>query len=290
MKTLLQALEAAAARLLLALFAMLPLDRASAAGGRLARAVGPRLAVSGIARRNLGRAFPEKSAGEIEAIVRGMWDNLGRVAAEYTHLGEFDLTDPRGRVEVVGVETIETLRDDRMGGIFFSAHLGNWEIASLVATQNGVPLTQIYRAANNPRMETLLRSLRAPVGGSNFPKGAGGARQLIKALRRGGHLGMLVDQKLNEGIPVPFFGRDAMTAPALAQLARRFACPVAPVRVERLEGAHFRLTVYPPLTLAESGDREADTAAAMGQVNAIIEGWIRDRPEQWLWLHRRWPE
>ena len=115
-------------------------------------------------------------------------------------------------------------------------------------------------------------------------------RQLIKALRRGEHLGMLVDQKLNEGIPVPFFGRDAMTAPALAQLARRFACPVAPVRVERLEGAHFRLTVYPPLTLAESGDREADTAAAMGQVNAIIEGWIRDRPEQWLWLHRRWPE
>ena len=120
--------------------------------------------------------------------------------------------------------------------------------------------------------------------------GAGGAKKLIEALSRGEHLGMLVDQKLNEGIAVPFFGRDAMTAPALAQLALRFGCPVVPARVERLDGAHFRLTVYPPLTLATSGDRQADIAAAMGQINALIEEWIRARPEQWLWLHRRWPD
>ncbi len=290
MKALARALEVAAARLLLALFAALPLDGASAAGGRLARLIGPRLSVSNVARRNLGHAFPEKSADQIEAVVHGMWDNLGRVAAEYAHLGEIDVTDPEGRVEMVGVENVELLRDDRIGGIFFSAHLGNWEIASLGAIQNGVSLTQIYRAANNPHMEPLLRSLRAPVGGSNFPKGSAGAKQLIKALRRGEHLGMLIDQKLNEGIAVPFFGRDAMTAPALAQLALKFGCPVVPARVERLEGAHFRLTVYPPLELHDSGDRQADIAAAMAEVNALIEGWIRARPEQWLWLHRRWPE
>ncbi len=289
-KTLVQAVEAAAARLLLSVFARLSVDRASALGGRLARMIGPWLPVSGVARRNLGRAYPEKSAAEIEALVLGMWDNLGRVAGEYAHLGEIDVTDPDGRVEVVGVENVERLRDDGRGGIFFSAHLGNWEIAPLGATQNGVALTQIYRAANNPHMEPILRSLRAPVGGIHYPKGAGGAKKLIEALSRGEHLGMLVDQKLNEGIAVPFFGRDAMTAPALAQLALRFGCPVVPARVERLDGAHFRLTVYPPLTLATSGDRQADIAAAMGQINALIEEWIRARPEQWLWLHRRWPE
>ena len=177
MKTLARTFEAAGARLLLSLFAMLPLDTASAVGSRLACLIGPRLSVSNVARRNLGHAFPEKSADQIEAVVLGMWDNLGRVAAEYAHLGEIDVTDPNGRVEVVGVENVELLRDDRISGIFFSAHLGNWEIASLGAIQNGVPLTQIYRAANNPHMEPLMRSLRAPVGGTHVPKGSAGANQ-----------------------------------------------------------------------------------------------------------------
>ena len=101
---------------------------------------------------------------------------------------------------------------------------------------------------------------------------------------------MLADQKMNDGIPVPFFGRPAMTASALASLALRFDCDVLPARVERLGGAHFRLTVFPPLPLPRSGNSHADAAALMAQVNATMEGWIRDRPEQWFWVHRRWPD
>jgi len=101
---------------------------------------------------------------------------------------------------------------------------------------------------------------------------------------------MMVDQKMNDGIPVPFFGRDVMTAPALAELALRYDCPVVPARVERLKGAYFRLLIYPPLELVKTGDRQADVAANMAQVNAILEQWIRDTPEQWLWLHNRWPD
>jgi KDO2-lipid IV(A) lauroyltransferase len=108
-------------------------------------------------------------------------------------------------------------------------------------------------------------------------------------LRRGAHLALLADQKLNDGIAVPFFGRPAMTAPALALLALRFDCTVLPARVERLRGAHFRLTLYPPLELPRSGDRDADVAALMERVNRTLEGWIRERPEQWFWLHNRWP-
>ena len=101
---------------------------------------------------------------------------------------------------------------------------------------------------------------------------------------------MLADQKMNDGIPVPFFGRPAMTAPALAALALRFDCDVLPARAERLAGAHFRLTVFPPLPLPRTGDSHADAAALMAQVNAILETWIRDRPEQWFWVHQRWPD
>ena len=102
---------------------------------------------------------------------------------------------------------------------------------------------------------------------------------------------MLVDQKMNDGIAVPFFGRDAMTAPALARLARRFDCIVVPARVERLEGAHFRLDLRAAAAgAARAATPHADALALMTAVNATIERWIRARPEQWFWLHRRWPE
>jgi KDO2-lipid IV(A) lauroyltransferase len=123
-----------------------------------------------------------------------------------------------------------------------------------------------------------------------IPKGPAGARLLLRSLKGGKHLGMVVDQKMNDGIAIPFFGRDAMTAPALAELALRFDCPVVPVRVERLEGARFRITIDPPLDLDVTGERRADITAAMVKVNALIESWVREHPEQWLWLHNRWPD
>jgi KDO2-lipid IV(A) lauroyltransferase len=95
---------------------------------------------------------------------------------------------------------------------------------------------------------------------------------------------------MNDGIPVPFFGRDAWTAPAIAQLALRFDCAIVPARIDRLGGARFRITVEPPVAIERTGDRQADVHAIMAKVNKVIEGWIRDRPELWFWLHRRWPD
>jgi Kdo2-lipid IVA lauroyltransferase/acyltransferase len=173
--------------------------------------------------------------------------------------------------------------------IFFSGHIANWEIAALAAVQYGISVAQIYRAANNPLVDRMIARFRGDRG-EFIPKGPVAARRAIAALRCGTHLTMLADQKMNDGISVPFFGRPAMTAPALAVLALRFDCDVLPVRVERLDGAHFRLTVFPPLPLSRSGEPHAEAAALMARVNATLEVWIRDRPEQWLSLHRRWPD
>lgn len=283
-------LEAAAARLLYGLVRLLPVDVASGLGGWLARTVGPRLGVSNRARHNLRRAFPDKGPAEIEAIVKGMWDNLGRTAFEYAHLDKFRFFDPAdGRIEVVGTEYIDLVRDDGRPGIFFSGHLANWELMGLCATARGLPIHLVYRAPNNPFMDWLFR-MRRSGGAELIPKGPGGARRAIALLKRGDHLGMLVDQKMNDGIPVPFFGRNAMTAPALAQFVLRLDCPAVPARVERLDGARFRITVYPPLDLVHTADRHADMATLMGRVNDLLEGWIRERPDQWFWLHRRWPD
>jgi len=282
-------IEAWAAALLFALLGSLPLDAASALGGMLARRIGRRLGVSNRARRNLRSALPELSATQIEAILRGMWDNLGRVAAEYPHLRHIRVFGAESRVETRGLEHLDQALAAGRRVILFGGHLGNWEIAALAAGQYGLDIAQIYRAANNPLIDRMIARLR---GGNSelIPKGAVASRRAVAALRRGGHVSLLADQKLNEGIAVPFFGRPAMTAPALALLALRFDCAVLPARVERLKGARFRLTLYSPLDLPRIGDRDADVAALMMAVNATLEGWIRECPDQWFWVHSRWPE
>ena len=288
-KGLRRTIEAALVWAAFAAFGRLSIDRASRIGGLVGRTLGPRLPVSRRARENLRRAFPEMGGAEIERIVRGMWDNLGRVAAEYPHLGKIDCYAEGGRVEMVGTEILDRLCDAGTGCIFFGGHLANWEIAPLGAEQRGLAMNYIYRRANNPIVERIVRAARAPGGGARAAKGSRGTRQISEALREGGHLALLVDQKFNEGIAVPFFGRDAMTAPALATLSRLHGCRVVPVRVERLGGVRFRLTVYPPLEMPDGDAAKDDAFAILCRVNAIIEGWIRERPEQWLWLHRRWP-
>jgi Kdo2-lipid IVA lauroyltransferase/acyltransferase len=270
-------------------FAQLPLDWASALGGALARWIGPSLGISKRARHNLERAFPELSQAEITRIVAGMWENLGRVVAEYPHPREICVFAPDGRVEAHGFEHMHRAVAAGRRMIIFSGHIANWEIRMLAAVQYGISVAQIYRAPNNPLVDRMITLFRGDAG-ELIPKGAVAARRAIAMLNRGAHLTMLSDQKMNDGIPVPFFGRPAMTAPALASLALRFDCDVLPARVERLAGAHFRLTVFPPLPLAQTGDHHADVATLMARVNAVLEAWIRDRPEQWFWPHRRWPD
>jgi len=265
------------------------LDCASALGGSLVRRIGPFLGVSKHARRNISRAFPELSKTEIARIAAEMWGNLGGVAAEYPHLGKIRVFEPGGRVETHGFEHVDRAVAAGRRMIVFSGHTANWEICNACRHPAGISVAQIYRALNNLLLDRMIARFRGDEG-ELIPKGRVAARRANAALRRGTNLTLLADQKMNDGIPVPFFGRLVMTAPALAVLALRFDCDVLPARVERLDGAHFRLTVFPPLPVTRSVDFHADAAALMTRVNATLEEWIRDRPEQWLWVHRRWPD
>jgi Kdo2-lipid IVA lauroyltransferase/acyltransferase len=273
-----------------ALLRVLPLDWASGIGGWLARLIGPRLGITKRAEENLRRAMPELNEAERARVILGMWDNLGRVIAEYPHLNQFRLFDPKGRIEGDDAGNILANRDPAQRYIFFSAHYGNWEIAIRTAAQAGFEVTGVYRAPNNPIVDRFMLWARGAEGGELVPKGDIAARKAFGALREGRALCMLVDQKMNDGIPVPFFGRDAMTAPALAVLALRYDCAVVPIRMLRIKGARFRMISEPPLVLPKTGNAEADRRALMVSVNGIVERWVREHPEQWLWLHRRWPD
>jgi len=262
-------------------------------GGALARKLGPWLPISRVADDNLRRALPELDATARARVIRGVWDNLGRTAAELPHLASFRRTDAGPGWEIEGEAHVERLRDSGGQALFFSGHFGNWELILPVAASLGLPVAGVYRTASNAAVNQLIQSLRQKALGHGvvmFPKGALGARAALLHLRDGGSLGLLVDQKMNDGIAVPFFGRDAMTAPALAQFARHFSVPILPVRVVRLGPARFRLVCDPPLQVTLTGDRTADLYEITLAVNQTLERWIRADPTAWLWLHRRWPK
>jgi KDO2-lipid IV(A) lauroyltransferase len=260
--------EGAGAWLLFGFLRLLPLDWAPAVGGFVARSIGPHLPVSEVARANLRRAMPELDPVRAERAIQAMWDNLGRVVAEYPRLKKIRIFEPGGRVEIGGFDDILSEPSGEKAYIFFSTHYGNWEIASLAGSQAGFAVANVYRAPNNPIVDRLLTRMR---GGDAvlIPKGRVAARRALESLRIGRHLSMLVDQKMNDGIAVPFFGRDAMTAPALARLALRFNATVVPVRVLRLKGANFHLIAETPLAVPRSGNSAADTHALMTKVNTL---------------------
>lgn len=291
--TVLHRIEALAAQAALGLLRRVGPVAASGLLGTLARAVGPLLPVSRVADANLRAALPELDRAARRRIVGGVWDNLGRTVGELPHLAGLHETGSGPGWEVVGGDTLQMLIAQGGPAIFFSGHIGNWELLPIAAAARGVPVSLFYRPAENKRIDAMILDLRRRAARADiqlFAKGASGARQALAHLSRGGRLAMLMDQKMNDGIEARFFGRPAMTAPALAALALRLRCPVIPAYVERIGPARFRVVCEPPLPLPASSDRAADVAALTQAVNDTLERWIRARPESWLWLHRRWPK
>jgi Kdo2-lipid IVA lauroyltransferase/acyltransferase len=290
--TLLQRIEAALVSAALALMRALGPVRASNLGGAVARAIGPRLPVSRIADTNLRIALPELDAAARRRVIRGAWENLGRTVCELPHVPFLRPTASGPGWELEGLETAHRVAEHAGPVICFSGHIANWEVFATAAHGFGVSLSLAYRAPGNPVVDARMAAIRAEASGGAplFPKGPQGARALMQHLRDGGRLGMLMDQKMNDGIEVPFFGRPAMTAPGLAALALRFGCLVVPINMIRLGPARFRLVCEDPFVLPDTGDRQADIAAITRLVNEHLERWITARPESWLWFHRRWPK
>lgn len=290
-----QWLEASTAQCLLAFLGAMKPQTASTFAGGLARCLGPWLPVSRVAERNLELAMPELTRGERQVIVRGVWENLGRTVGELPHIASLRENTPSGPgFEVQGAEYLHEQAERGGPVLLVSGHIGNWEMLPPAVARHGVPFASFYRAAANTRVDTLIRTLRDRAMGDTpvplFAKGAKGAREALAYVARGGRLGMLVDQKMNDGLEVTFFGQPAMTAPALAAMALRYRCPVIPGYVVRLGPARLRVVVEAPLSLPDTGDRQEDTRLLTQMINDRLESWIRQRPQSWLWLHKRWPK
>jgi len=268
-------------------FRLIGVDAASALGGFIGREIFARTGVTKRARENLAHAFPEKSAAEIDAIIRTMWDNLGRTVAEYAHLDKFDLNGPDPRIAVEHIERAEALRGKSV--LILSGHFANWEIMPVAASRFGLDGAIVYRPPNNPYVDRYIARARGRKGFKEQISKHQGTRRIFTLLRSGKAILLLVDQKTNEGIAAPFFGREAMTTPAPAALALKLKVPVVFASNRRVNGAHFEITLHPELDFTPSGDFDADVKAMTVAINARMEEIVRADPGQWLWIHRRWP-
>jgi KDO2-lipid IV(A) lauroyltransferase len=267
-------------------------EKSGALGAAIAKRIGPLLPAHKTALANIRAAYPEKSDAEVRAIARGAWDNLGRTGGEYPHLGTLFDYDPDsetvGRTEVDGIEHFLALRDDGRPGIIFSAHLGNWELPAICAARFGLDATAVFRAPNDPAIARVLHEIRSGTMGGLEAARQGAAFAMQGALEKGGHLGMLIDQHFTRGVIVDFMGRPALVNPILGKFARRFDCPVHGVRVIRLPNHRFRLQLTPALDLPRDADGQINVQGAMQMMTGVVEGWVRENPNQWLWMHRRW--
>ena len=218
--------------------------------GWLMRKIGPLLPEHRLGRANLAAAFPEKSAAEIDAILMGVWDNLGRVGAEFAHLDrlwDYDAAHPerRGRIELAppDIERFERLKADGKPALIFAAHLANWELPAICAATYGLDSAVLYRRPNIAGIDRWLRRTRAVSMGELIPTGLEAPMKIADALKRGVHVGMLVDQYYVRGVEVTFFGRRTRANPLLARLAQHVDCPIHGVRVIRLPGNRFRAEI-----------------------------------------------
>ena len=265
------------------------------AGGFMRR-LGPRLKEHEIGRANLAAAFPEKSAAEIEEILQAVWDNLGRVAAEFAHIDRLQMfePDPHDQGDMLYTQAVyerfKHLRDDGKPALIFAAHLANWELPALVASKYRLDTTVLYRRPNIGAVSDAIIEIRKDSMGTLVPTGLDAPLKLLRVLETGGHVAMLVDQYYVNGVDVTFFGRTCKANP-LHRPARAPHRLPDPRHAGRAPAGQAALSRRP-----HRGDRAAARRRRQGRHRAapcrrsrsVVEGWVREHPEQWLWVHRRW--
>ena len=233
------------------------------------------------------RVFPKISTQELNSIIRRMWFHFGRVVGEYPNLNKIKL----GKKKNIIIENEQNLISPMKkysNCLFFSAHIGNWELTSHLLTQKGFKINFIYRAPNNHLVDMILRKIRLGYGVGLVRKGNQGAKQCLKILsNKGGHIGMLIDQKMNDGISTKFFGKSVKSPSAIAKFALKYDCPIIPAVCFRVNSTNFKISYAKPITPDEL-KKIGNEIEIMNHLNKYVEIWIKQKPEQWIWFHNRW--
>ncbi|HSP63419.1 MAG TPA: lysophospholipid acyltransferase family protein [Pyrinomonadaceae bacterium] len=284
-------LEYATARLLLAGFGALPQNVALRIGSTMAGCAyyfSGRLRRTG--ERNLRLAFPDLSASDRRRLLRGCFQNLGRLLGVFSQFATANPQTLKHIIDCEGLEHLEAAQRSGRGVILFTGHVGAWELTSFALSLFDHPLSFLVRRIDNPKIETLIDGARTRMGNRTIDK-TSAAREMLQTLQGGGTLGILVDLNTldREAIFVDFFGVPASTTFMLAKLALRTDADVLPVFAPwDQQRGHFLLKIDGRLVVDRTGDEEEDVRRVTQSFTSVVEDYVRRYPDQWLWIHRRW--
>ena len=240
-----------------------------------------------VVKKNIMRVFPNISTQELNKIISRMWFHFGRVFGEYPNLNKIKL-GKKNNIIIENEENLISPMKKYSNCLFFSAHIGNWELTSHLLTQKGFKINFIYRAPNNHLVDKILRKIRLSYGVGLIRKGTHGAKQCLKILNsKGGHIGMLIDQKMNDGVSTKFFGKSVKSPSAIAKFALKYNCPIIPAVCFRENATNFKISYAKPISPNEL-KKIGNEKEIMNHLNKYVEIWIKQKPEQWIWFHNRW--
>ena len=270
-------------------FRLLPIDRASRFGERVGSWVGPKLTrKTRIYRENMALAFPELDADALDRLVTRAWGQAGRILAEYPHLDSFIEEDDRLIIDIR--EPLAACAQPSRPCVVVSAHFSNWEVVCSAMARLGIPNASLYSPPSNPLLDQMLLDSRQALNCQLLPRD-NSARLLMRALKEGRTVGMVMDRRVEDGQPIRFFGHDKTSTILPAKLALKHDCDLIPARVERLENdARYRVIFYPPIRPTDPAvDETAQAVDMIQQLHDQFEDWIRRRPEDWFCSKRLWP-
>ena len=271
--------------LFLFIFRILGLKAASSIGGKIFQIIGPIFRSKKLIQSNIKKVFPEIESAQLNKITSSMWNNYGRVFAEYVFMKNFRNNQLNDNIKIIGNDILEEIKKNNQKVIFVSGHFSNFELMAMQIEKAGIKLAAIYRPLNNIFVNKIMERIRRKyICKTQIKKGIGGLKELLKLNKDGYSTALMIDQRVSQGIKSNFFNEKAYTTTIPAQLVKKFKIPVVPIFIERYQGIKFKMTVFKPIKFDENQTIEDIT----NQLNKILEKMIISEPNFWIWSHNRW--
>ena len=267
------------------IFKILGLKLASFISGKFFQLIGPIFRSKKLIHSNIKKAFPKIDEKDLKNITKSMWNNYGRVFAEYMFMKNFRNDKLQNNIEIVGKEILEDIKNSNQKAVFISGHFSNFELMAMQIEKAGIKLAAIYRPLNNMFLNLVMEKIRKRyICKTQIKKGIGGLKQLLSFNYEGYSTALMIDQRVSQGIKSNFFNEKAFTTTIPAQLIKKFKIPIVPIFIERYEGIKFKMTVHKPIYFSDEQTIEDITS----QLNEILEKMILSDPNYWIWSHNRW--
>ena len=253
--------------------------------GKIFEIIGPFFRSKKVIYNNIKRAMPGIDQNNLKNIENSMWNNYGRIFAEYIFLKDFRYGKLASEVQIEGKEILNDIKENNKQVIFISGHLSNFELMAMFIEKSGINLSAIYRPLNNIFLNGIMESIRKKyICKNQIKKGLAGLKKLIKLKKKNYSSALMIDQRVSEGILSPLFNEKALTTTIPAQLVKKFNIPIVPVYIERINGLKFKITINQPLSFP----RDTSQKEITDNLNQILEKFILSKPENWIWSHNRW--